>query len=431
MNLHRPIHFGQLGLAATLLLLLGACGGAGDAGSGQSVSRSGQVYLQKGVADAQVCVDLQGSGVCSANAASTRRSSADGSFTISFQAQDDAAAQRFLAAPLIAEITTRQAGYTLSAPATQGDQINPLTTLVQSHIQRTRASLADAQQAVAQQLGIEIGQIYDYKNLDANIGVNARTAALMTELGLEMGTPMRIHAAGDAPDASPRLTSFNYKDADNYDSYLYQTDGIANSNGQLLWKPTYAGLIAGLPRTLANASLSAGIRNTAAYSGREEYLRSLSNPARMLISTSNESIEWLPAKIKNGLKEQVTMLELALTEIDISNMPMADFVKDTQDYESETPWPIEHSLFTLDAQLLGTAVFPPGSRLYRTLRTHFASIPEPVATSGIASSTRAIIVSNDLPTPAALLGGYKEPLRLQQSINATAWNGMKAALDIR
>lgn len=430
MNYQNTMRSCQMSLAAALLLSLSACGGDGG-GGGKSVSRNGQVYMQKGVANAQVCVDLQGSGGCSANAASATRTGADGSFQISFQAPDDAAAQRFAAAPLIAEIAADQVQYKLSAPAAKGDEINPLTTLVQGHIQRTGASLADAERALAQQLGIEIGHIYKYQDQPGTIVANARTVARLIEAGFAMGTPMQVHAASDAPDFSPRLTSFNYKDAGNYESYLYRADGSANSNGQVLWDPTYSGLIAGLARTGANASGIAEVRNSAAYSGREDYLRTRGNPTRVQISANNKSMQWLSAEQKEALKNDAALFELALEEVDISNLPMAEFVKSTQAYEAKAQLPIEHSLFTLDAQVLGTAVFPAGSRLYRTLRTRFSAFPEPAATPGSSFSFEAIIGrTNDLPKPATVLGGFREPLSMQQSINATAWNAMKAALAI-
>lgn len=424
-------------LAALLSLTLGACGGgdggnagANDGGSSKALVRAGQVVTQQGESNALVCVDVQGAGACSANTATAARTSADGSFQISFQAADDAAAQRFLAAALVAELVDGGITYQLSAPAARGDQINPLTTLVQGHVQRTGATLADAEQAVVQQLGIARADIYQYQQQSSTTADNARTVAALTQMGLKLNAPLQIHAAGDAPDTSSRLTSVNFKDAGNYEFYLYDTDGTTSTDGKQFWNASYAGLIAGLPRTLANASSRAEVRNSTAYNGREEYLRSQGNPARVQISSNNQFAQLHTDNQKKVLKDDAVLFEMALTEIDISNWPMADFVREMQADEAAGAMPFEHSLFTLDASLLGTAEFPPGSRLFRKLRTHFVATP--ATSTGSASTSQSMIgQNNDLPLEAAELSVYGKTLRLQQSINATAWNGMKAALDIR
>ncbi|QKV54345.1 hypothetical protein [Comamonas antarctica] len=235
--------FQPIALATVLALTLTACGsgnvgssassdngGGGDAGGGvtRSVARSGQVYTHQLESHALVCVDVQGAGACSANAATAIRTGADGSFQISVQAADEAAAQQFLAAPLVAEVDDGYGRLTLTAPGV-APQINPLTTLVQRHMQRTGAELADAEQAVAQQLGIERGQIYQYQQQASAPSDNARTAANLTRLGLHLGAPLRTHAPGDVEDSGARLTSLNFLDEGNFDFYLYGTDGAADS----------------------------------------------------------------------------------------------------------------------------------------------------------------------------------------------------------
>lgn len=422
----------QVALAALLSLTLGACGGGGGnsganaGGDGKAVSRAGKVYTQQGEGNALVCVDMQGAGACSANTAAMARTSVDGSFQISFQAADDAAAQRFLTAPLVAELSDNGIAYQLSAPATQADQITPLTTLVQRHIQRTGAALADAEQAVAQQLGIDSAEIYQYHQQSSRTAGNARTAAALTQVGLALDAPLQVHAGGDTPDTTPYLTSVNFKDAANHEFYLYGTHAPANAGGQLLRDARYAGLISGLPRTVADAGSRAEFRATTAYSGREEHLRSQGNPARVRISHNNQFAESRTENQKQILQDDAVLFEMTLGEIDISGRSMAEFVLEMQSYEAASALPVEHSLFTLDANLLGTAVFPAGARLYRTLRTHYAG----AASSSAGVSEGIIGQHNDLPVPAAALGGYQKPLRLQQSINATAWDAMKSTLNI-
>lgn len=444
MNHQDTYRFSQVALAAVLALMLGACGdgpglaasvdpggnggSGGGGGTSQSIVRAGQVYTQRGESNALVCADVQGTGGCAANAATAIRTGADGSFQISFQAADDAAAQRFLAAPLLAEIAHDGFTYTLSAPAAKAQQINPLTTLVQRHIQRTGAALTDAEQAVAQQLGIESGQIYQYQQQTAMNADNARTASALTQLGLALGAPIEIHAAGDTPDTTPRLSSVNFKDSNNYDFYLYSTAGSANAAGQLLWDSSYGGLIEGGPRRLDQARLVYETRDKTGYSGRAEYLRTRGNPARVQIPLDNQFTRANPAVIE-GLTADAALFEMVLEETDISGRPMADFVREMQAYEAASVLPIEHSLFTLDTEALGAAVFPAGARLYRTLKTRAAPTPQPAATSGSSSESSSIMRNgHDLPDPAAMLGGFQQPLRLQQSINGTAWEAMQKAL---
>ncbi len=437
--------FRPIALAAVLALTLTACGsgnvgssassdngGGGDAGGGatRSVARSGQVYTQQAEGNALVCVDVQGGGDCAANAATAIRTGADGSFQISFQAADETAAQRFLAAPLVAEIITPEGAYTLTAPGAAA-QINPLTTLLQRHIQRTGAALADAEQAVAQQLGIETGQIYQYQQQVSATADNARTAAAMTQTGLQLGASLQVYAAGDAADTSARLTSFNFKDTGNFDAYLYATDSAASGAGQLQWNASYAGLYEGRERSTDDAGMAYEHRNGAGYSGRAEYQRTRGNPARVQIPLHNQFTQGTWAKLTDGLKYDAALFEMVVEETDISNRSMAEFVREMQAYETASKLPIEHSLFTLDDQALGTAVFPAGSRLYRTLRTRFAPTPAPAETAGSFSESAGYMrAGNDLPEPAVMLGGYTQPLRLQQSINATAWEAMTKALKL-
>ncbi|WP_315124500.1 hypothetical protein [Comamonas antarctica] len=437
--------FQPIALATVLALTLTACGsgnvgssassdngGGGDAGGGvtRSVARSGQVYTHQLESHALVCVDVQGAGACSANAATAIRTGADGSFQISVQAADEAAAQQFLAAPLVAEVDDGYGRLTLTAPGV-APQINPLTTLVQRHMQRTGAELADAEQAVAQQLGIERGQIYQYQQQASAPSDNARTAANLTRLGLHLGAPLRTHAPGDVDDSGARLTSLNFLDEGNFDFYLYGTHGAADSASQWKWNATYGGRISGADRSVDNAGLAYEIRSTAGYSGRAEYLRSRGNPARVQIPLHNQFTQGKWAALTAGLKSDAALFEMVIEEIDISNRPMGEVVREMQDYEKASLLPIQYSLFTLDATALDQGAFPAGSRLYRTLRTRFAPTPAPAATPGSSiESTSYARYPNDLPDPAAVLGGFEQPVRLQQSINGPAWEGLRAQLKL-
>lgn len=415
---------------AAMSLALAACGGGSAGGGGKSVSRSGDVFTVEAESNALVCVDIHDSGNCSANAATATRSGADGSFQISFQADSEAAAQRFLNAAVVAEIADDLRPYTLTAPANAA-QVNPLTTLVQRHVQRTGAALGDAEQAVAQQLGIAVEQIYQYRQQGTAVADNARTAAVLTRVGLQLGVPMRVHAAGDMPDTEPRLTSFNFKDAGNYDFHLHATDGTANGAGQLSWDAGYAGLIEGNPRSYDNSALAYETRNSTGYSGRGEYLRSRGNPARVQAPLHNRFTQGGRAALTTGLTDDAALFEMVVEDVDISHRPMADFIREMQAYEAMPGIPVEHSLFTLDADALRTGVFPAGSRMYQALRTSFSAAAVPAQAAGSSSETSSHGEQpNDLAAPASMLGGYGQPVRVQQSLNGTAWEAIRKELNL-
>lgn len=313
---------------------------------------------------------------------------------------------------------------------------NPLETLVQSHIRRSGATLADARQAVARQLGIEVAAIHDHGKQPEvtlastrGLGDNARTAAALLEKGLARGAQPLLRVGSDLADDSPRLVSFNFRDATNYEFYLDSTDGTANAAGQLHWTPVYGGLVHGNPRTLDDARICHESVNGFNHTGREDYLRTRGNPARIEIPGSNQLSAWLQAHgVSAGPAPKAALFELTLKEQDLSNRSMAEFVRELQANEREFG-SVMHSLFTLDPKLLGAATFPAGSRFYVQWQTHFTKAGSGDTMAGFNGKLNCAS-HNDLDKPRSTLGAFMQPLRVKHSINATAWNAMKGALNI-
>lgn len=315
---------------------------------------------------------------------------------------------------------------------------NPLETLVQSHRARSGAAQADAEQAVARQLGIAVEQIRDHRRQPEvtltrleGIADNARTAAALLEQGLKRGAEPLLRVASDEVDESPRLTAFNFVNPTNYDFYLESTDGVANAAGQWLWDPVYGGLIRGNPRTPSDAPLCLETAHGFLYTGREEYRRSPGNPARIEIAARNKIAPRI--RLQLGVTQppppKAALFEITFEATDLSHRSMAEVVAQVQARERAPGSAVHQSLFTMNPQALGAATFPPGSRLHTRLQTHFANAGAAPVTSAWHTSMRCAR-DNDLPRPASVLAATGQPLRVKQSINATAWNAMKAALNI-
>ncbi|MCD2512879.1 hypothetical protein [Comamonas endophytica] len=263
------------------------------------------------------------------------------------------------------------------------------------------------------------------------IADNARTAAALLEQGLKRGAAPLLRVGAEVLEESPRLVALNFQDAANYDFYLERTDGVANAAGQLLWDPVYGGLIQGNPRTPDDAALCYEAVNGFRYTGREEYLRSRGNPARIEIASRNKIAPRL--RLLLGMTQPpeplAALFEITLEITDISHRPMADFVREVQAREREPDSLVHQSLFTLDPQALGVATFPAGSRFHVQLQTHFAKAGVEQSAAEFHAALRCPR-GNDLPRPASALAAFGKPLRMKQSINGTAWDAMKAVLNI-
>ena len=237
--------------------------------------------------------------------------------------------------------------------------------------------------------------------------------------------------AGKGPEESPRLTAFNFVNPTNYGFYLESTDGVANAAGQWLWEPVYGGLIRGNPRTPSDAALCVEAAAGFLYTGREEYLRSQGTPARIEIAARNKMAPRI--RLLLGVAQppppRAALFEIRVEVTDLSHRSMAAFVQEVQAHERVPGSGVHQSLFTLDPRALGAATFPAGARFFAQWQTHFFNADAAPGTSPWHSSVRCPR-GNDLPRPACALAATGQPLRLKQSINATAWNAMKAALNI-
>lgn len=451
-----PLFTQRFTLACILPLTIAACGGEGGgaASTGSAAARSGKVYLQAGVANALVCLDLQGDQQCHANSPSAT-TDADGNYQLP-QPRNAADAQAFASAPVLAQISGSQGAYTLLAPAEKSEQINPLTTLVQRHMTRSGVSLETAEHAVAQQLGIDTAHIYDYalhsiytpsfaaasQDIEHRPEDNARTAALLTAYGLEHGFEPMTYTPSDTIEDTEQLVALNFQDINNYEYDLHTTDKQPNSAGQILWNPSYGGIFNGHDRTYKNISYAGINIAQAIFTGKEEYLRSQGNPARIQINPVNKMTPFLDPKFQIPELQKTTLasFEILMDKIDISEVKISDIFQIIQKEDAKSNTVTSQKLLTLDPSLVLHGSFPKGSYLYKKMRTRVADTQSYVSTfdgskisvSGKFSTDHHLpFVANDL-NPTVNSGLHKNHnLQTNYTLNAAAWNAIKAELNIR
>lgn len=440
----------HLALALVLPLTLAACGGEESstiasstqaAANSTYLTRAGLVALPEGAADALVCLDLKGTGVCDASAATLARTDANGSYVIRYEPKDEADAKDFRTAALLAEIHGEQGNYTLSSPGKKSDNINPLTTLV--HREMLQASTLDAaEEKVARQLDIDIDAIY-YLNRSSV----ALAAAALTNYSLENGIATMIRSAAETQDNTAQLVSFHFKDRHNYEYDLHAPEGSANAQGQTLWRPTYGGKINGNDRTPENAAYTARYIDEFTSTGREEYLN---NGVLKLYSADNQFTPVLLSREKtakaaersqrnaiNGYAVQTTVQKL-----DISGQSMQAFFGKPASYQPALKNIVHIDAFTMeDATLLADATFPAGSVLHIQLST-------PVGNKNSVRFTESNISAHEFNAQYQSTSGEstleqkandlnptlaKHPIRaltVKYALNDRAWMAIAAALNL-
>lgn len=221
-------------LQASAACTLAGCGGGGGGDSTPPpaptpVTFTGKVIANQGVKGATVCLDLNANQQCDAGEPTSAATGADGAYSLTTDPAKTTAEQA-AAAPFAAllpatavdaadpssTVTTRAIVFT--APAGKGGQINPLTTLVQTSVASGLAR-ADAEAAVAVQLGIAAADIYDYQAqpaLTVPFPDNARLMAQVALDALENGQPLAVVGLAASQPAASTLRQLNYTDANNY-----------------------------------------------------------------------------------------------------------------------------------------------------------------------------------------------------------------------
>lgn len=441
----------HLALALVLPLTLAACGGeessttvsstAPVVGS-QQLTRAGTVALPEGVANALVCVDLKGAGVCDASAPTVTRTGADGSYTIRYQPKDAQDALNFETAALFAEIPGKQGNYLLSSPGNKWDDINPLTTLVHRKVLQS-TTLAEAEQQVAGQLDIDVEAIYKLNQSSV-----ALAAASLTNYALKNGIATLDGCAAETPDNTSQLVSLNFKDAHNYEYDMHAPEGSANAAGQMLWRPVYGGKINGNDRTPEDAAYTATNIDGFTSTGREEYLK---NGVLKLFSASNQFTTILlnrDATAKAAQRAQIKpavgyTVETTVQKMDLSGQSMQTFFANPASYQLKLNEIVHLDAFKVhDPSILANAVFPQGSVLHIQLSTPVGNKTS-IEYSKIQSSKNAVRVNRSYSTHESTLEQRANDLNPAQplhparslvvkyALNERAWTAAKEALNLR
>lgn len=168
-------------LGAISLAVLVGCGGGSSSSSDNNVPQTSPVavtVIDGAIKNAKACLDKNLNGICDAGEpAGTTDASGKTTLTV-----DNADVGKY---PIVAMIGTDAVdadtgavtvAYTLRAPADQTAVVSPYTSLVQSTIESTGASTADAAKSVKDQTGLNISVFSDYTK---DTGADAKTAQIL------------------------------------------------------------------------------------------------------------------------------------------------------------------------------------------------------------------------------------------------------------
>lgn len=346
--------------AALALLSLTACGG-GDVTPTPvpppppppPVAVSGKVMINQAIAGATVCMDLNANSTCDVGEPTAAATKADGAFSFTYDPSLVTATQ-VSTAPLIAMVPTTAIdaaaptlpvgtqAMVLSAPAGKAAQINPLTTLVQTGV-AAGLTLAKAEAAVAVQLGVPAADIYDYQaNAVSTTSVpdTARSMAGVVVYAMQTsGAKLSVVDIATANDPSTQLAGFSYTDSKNYGVRDFLTTEVVGT-GKTTVADVRRGMTAGVATTDAN--LFAQVYLTEA-----GWVRCDGKGFPSTRGTPTRS-----AYCGGGLPSAGFTITT-----DVSGKPMADVVKAMQAATDGS------NSINMDANLLGTQIFPAGSGL--------------------------------------------------------------------
>ncbi|MEI7515199.1 MAG: hypothetical protein WCK81_07405 [Betaproteobacteria bacterium] len=169
------------GLGAISLAVLVGCGGGSSSSGDNSVPQTSSVavtVIDGAIKNAKACLDKNLNGICDAGEP-TGTTDASGKTTLTV---DNADVGKY---PIVAIIGTDAVdadtgavtvAYTMKAPADQTAVVSPYTNLVQSTIESTGATTADAAQSVKDQTGLNISVFSDYTKVTS---ADAKTAQIL------------------------------------------------------------------------------------------------------------------------------------------------------------------------------------------------------------------------------------------------------------
>ncbi len=147
----------NIALSAAAILVIAGCG---SGGGGETTAAAADVSLSGAAVDgylngATVCLDINGDGLCTIATEPTTNTDATGDYSLTVTAAEAASNAPLLVYGGIDADTGEWFGGRLKAPVESSGTINitPLTTMVESVV-RNGASIADAEQEVADALGI-------------------------------------------------------------------------------------------------------------------------------------------------------------------------------------------------------------------------------------------------------------------------------------
>lgn len=178
-----------LAAAAGALALFGCGGGGGTAAAPEAPTTTtvGVTVIDGAIQNATVCLDKNLNSACDADEPSARTDAA-GNATLEV---DEADVGKY---PVVAVVGTDAVDadhgpittpFTLKAPADQPAVISPLTTLVQTSIETTGVSTAEAEAAVQARLGMNVSLFTDFTKDNstegATLGAMARLIVVTTQ----------------------------------------------------------------------------------------------------------------------------------------------------------------------------------------------------------------------------------------------------------
>jgi hypothetical protein len=270
----------------------------------------------------------------------TASASAQGEFSLSV-----ATGTQLLGLPLLAKVPagTGGAAYILQTPASKASVVSPITTLVQTGVAQGMA-LADAESALAMQLQIQPGSLYN--DYTANASSDSRALATIADaviFSIRAGVPLDVSAPfTSAPEYFVRR--FGFTNAQNFDLRYYYWTNVPNTSTGLY--PFYVlahGAVNGAPRSVLSGYVPTWVSTATGW------VPSL-NEANIHASTAgNPSV----AVWGNGYR-YVSIRR----DIDVGGLSIAAVVKQAQDLTVNT----EATLQGVNAdQLSGT--MPAGSKV--------------------------------------------------------------------
>jgi hypothetical protein len=206
------------GASLLVAAFLGGCGGSGgSAAPGGGVTPPatttpvGVRVIDGAIRNALVCVDTNSNGACDAGEVSGRT---DASGNVTLQVPNGEAGKSPILAIVDTDavdadhgaVTTR---YVMKAPADQPAVVSPLTTLVQSAVEQTGVSSANAASSVQSSLGLNISLFQDYTKNTTTDSVVAGTVARMVVVATQQQA-----AAVDSAEGTKALDGTTITQAD-------------------------------------------------------------------------------------------------------------------------------------------------------------------------------------------------------------------------